>query len=129
MFQFAKHVPFENIDIINRQDMEINVDNLKNKIIDQDRCGLCYELNPMFYYFLKEIGFDVQMVAATVIGSDPGLNKTHLAIVLMTAENKYLIDVGFGSHLPLQPIPFTGRFVSSVTGKYRVRKAETEMGE
>ncbi|WP_181350435.1 arylamine N-acetyltransferase [Thalassobacillus sp. CUG 92003] len=129
MFEFAKNVPFENLDIIQRQDFEINVDNLKRKIINQYRGGLCYELNPVFYYFLQELGFEVQMISATVSGNDPGLNGTHLAIVLTKSREQFLIDVGFGSHLALQPVPFTGAFVTSLTGKYRIKSEKTEMGE
>jgi len=40
-----------------------------------------------------------------------------------------LVDVGFGSHLALQPIPFTGEFVTSITGDYRIETENTELGE
>ncbi|MFB4164815.1 arylamine N-acetyltransferase [Alteribacillus sp. JSM 102045] len=129
MFQFAKNVPFENIDIIQRKDIEINADNVKRKIIDQSRGGLCYELNPMFYYFLQERGFDVQMVPATVSGNHPEIIETHVTIVLKKNDQQYLIDVGFGANHALQPIPFSGEFVTSLTGEYRVKHDKTEAGE
>ncbi|MGY4691621.1 arylamine N-acetyltransferase family protein [Salibacterium sp. K-3] len=129
MFQFAKNVPFENIDVITNEGIEVNVDNVTKKIIDQQRGGLCYELNPMFYYFLQELGFDVQMVPATVSGNDPGLIETHVAIVLTKNRQKYVVDVGFGAHHALQPIPFTGEIIISLTGEYRVKNETTDVGD
>ena len=35
---------------------------------------------------------------------------------------------GFGSYLPLSPVPFSGEVVHSVTGDYRIRKETTEKG-
>lgn len=46
---------------------------------------------------------------------------------LLPYEN-YIIDAGFASYLPLQPVPFRSDSVTSVTGDYRVRKQNTEKG-
>ncbi|RAL26152.1 arylamine N-acetyltransferase family protein [Thermoflavimicrobium daqui] len=130
MLQFAKHVPFENISIIQGEDLAIHADQLKRKIIDQKRGGVCYELNPIFYNLLKELGFDVQMISATISGNEKqDLIGTHIAISLIHNQEKYIIDVGFGSNLALKPIPFTGEWVKSVTGEYRVRKEKTKWGD
>lgn len=129
MSQFAKHVPFENVDIIEKRDMTINAKNLETKIMEQSRGGLCYELNPLFYYVLKELGFHVWMVSGTVGSRESSLRGTHIAIILQKDDEKYVIDVGFGSNLALQPLPFTGEFVSSVTGSYRIIESDMNNDE
>lgn len=121
---FAKHVPFENVDIIEKKDVTIDQTYLETKIIEKFRGGLCYELNPLFYYVLKELGFYVWMVSGTVGSRESLLKGTHIAVILQKNDERYVIDVGFGSNLALQPLPFTGEFVSSVTGSYRIIKSD-----
>lgn len=120
MSQFAKHIPFENIEVMLNIDREMKAEQLYEKIIKQNRGGLCYELNPLFYYFLKNYGFQVYMISATVLGSRNPLQGTHVAIVLEDAGEKYIVDVGFGANLPLQPVPLNGELMTSQTGSYRV---------
>jgi len=120
MSQFAKHIPFENIEVMLNIDREMKAEQLYEKIIKQNRGGLCYKLNPLFYYFLKNYGFQVYMISATVLGSRNPLQGTHVAIVLEDAGEKYIVDVGFGANLPLQPVPFNGELMTSQTGSYRV---------
>ncbi|MEI4829593.1 arylamine N-acetyltransferase [Bacillus sp. FJAT-53711] len=128
--QFAKHVPFENISIIQNENIEITFENLKRKIIANQRGGVCYELNPLFYYALKELGFQVHMISGTVFNDgEIRLIETHFATILHHNNQPYLIDVGFGSHHALQPIPLTGETVKSSTGEYRIQQKKTDLGE
>ena len=59
MYAMAQTVPFENLNILEKNFKEISKENLKEKILVNNRGGLCYELNPTMYYFLKDSGFDV----------------------------------------------------------------------
>lgn len=66
LFAFAHTIPFENLDVIARNANTITMENLQNKILTTSRGGLCYELNTLFYYFLKDCGYDVQLALGTV---------------------------------------------------------------
>ncbi|MFE7084054.1 arylamine N-acetyltransferase [Priestia megaterium] len=128
---FAKSVPFENIDVVYREYKEISKGNLQKKLLENNRGGLCYEINPILYYFLKDCGFNVHLVSATIYNHSSGnwaLDNTHVAIVLTYNHMMYLIDSGFASFLPLSPVPFTGEIVQSKVRDYRVRKLLTEKG-
>ncbi|MEH7462140.1 arylamine N-acetyltransferase [Bacillus thuringiensis] len=128
--QFAKHIPFENMSIIQNENVHITFDDLKRKIIDNQRGGVCYELNPLFYYVLKELGFDVHLIGGTIFSNEKNrLIQTHFATILHHNGQRYLVDVGFGSHHALQPLPFTGETITSPTGTYRIQKKETTFGE
>lgn len=127
----AQTVPFENLDIIRGTAKEISKENLQEKILIHNRGGLCYELNPLIYYFLKDCGFDVHLVSGTVYNAAAAtwaVDSGHIATVLKHNHELYLIEVGFGSYLPLSPVPFSGETVHSVTGDYRVRKETTAKG-
>jgi len=71
---------------------------LENKIINNRREGFCYELNALFYELLKQIGFDVKMIAARVynLAGDLGQEYDHMALIVQL-DKTYLVDVGFGA--------------------------------
>ncbi|MFB7119193.1 arylamine N-acetyltransferase family protein [Bacillus thuringiensis] len=131
MYAMAQTVPFENLNILENNFTQISKDNLKEKILVNNRGGLCYELNPTMYYFLKDAGFDVHLVSGTVYNAAKSIcavDSGHIVTVLTHHNELYLIEVGFGSYLPLAPVPFSGEVIHSVTGDYRIRKEMTEKG-
>ncbi|PEQ63085.1 arylamine N-acetyltransferase [Bacillus cereus] len=131
LFTFAHTIPFENLDVIARNTNQISLENLREKILTSSRGGLCYELNTLFYYFLKDCGYDVQLALGTVYKNDINawaLEDGHITIILTYDNLQYLIDVGIASLVPLVPIPFTGESVSSKNGSYRVRRKDTSKG-
>ncbi len=97
-------IPFENLDIWNKQEIILDINQLENKIINNRRGGFCYELNGLFYELLKQIGFDVKMIAARVYNlvGDLGQEYDHMALIVQL-DKTYLVDVGFGAsfHEPL----------------------------
>lgn len=94
-------VPFENLDISIGRKIQLNKENLWKKIVVQKRGGFCYELNGLFAWLLKEIGFEVFFLNARVYNEKDntlGINFDHLTL-LVKIPNKstlWLADVGFG---------------------------------
>src|SRR5690625_1111397 len=78
--QFARAIPFENSAIMRKEKTVITFRSIIQKIIYEKRGGLCYELNPLLYYMLKELGFNVRLIAGTVTGAS--VSRTHIAILL-----------------------------------------------
>lgn len=131
LFAFAHTIPFENLDVISRNSNAITMKNLQDKILTRSRGGLCYELNTLFYYFLKDCGYDVQLALGTVYKNDINtwaLEDGHITIILNYDNVRYVIDVGIASLVPLVPVPFTGEAVSSKNGTYRVRRKDMSKG-
>ncbi len=109
MYAMAQTVPFENLNILENNFTEISKENLKEKILVNNRGGLCYELNPTMYYFLKDAGFDVHLVSGTVYNaanSTWAVDSGHIVTVLTHHNELYLIEVGFGSILTSCTCPF-----------------------
>src|SRR5215469_5858439 len=94
-------VPFENLSIHLGEAISLAEDDLITKIVTRRRGGFCYELNGAFALLLQALGADVARVAARVHG-DGGLGPPfdHLALVvrLPLGNDRWLADVGFGSH-------------------------------
>ncbi len=131
LFTFGHTIPFENLDVIARNTNQISLENLREKILTSSRGGLCYELNTLFYYFLRDCGYDVQLALGTVYKNDINawaLEDGHITIILTYDNVQYLIDIGIASLVPLVPVPFTGESVSSKNGSYRVRRKDTSKG-
>ncbi len=98
--QYILNVPYENLDfVLNR---EFNADLLKiyEKIVNNNRGGICYESNTLFMYLLKTFGFTVHMIFAkvedlTYIGKD----YPHLVILVNLDGIDYLVDVANGQNV------------------------------
>jgi N-hydroxyarylamine O-acetyltransferase len=65
--------------------------------VGQRRGGFCYELNGLFAWLLRELGFEVQLLSAGVMGAggEFGPPFDHMALAV-TLEERWLADVGFG---------------------------------
>ncbi len=122
----ATTIPFENLGVIRTQSTEINKENMLDKVLVRNEGGLCYELNTTLYFFLVENGFNVNLIRGVVYNDTVQewgtIGRTHVAILLIHDEETYLVDTGFGSNLPLKPVPLTGEMVSSNNGEFLVKK-------
>lgn len=90
-------IPFENLDNHVGRRIVLDEEKVIRKLIEEQRGGICYELNGAFCTLLREIGFDVSMLAAGVArdagGFDPPFD--HLTL-MVNLEQRWLADVGFG---------------------------------
>jgi N-hydroxyarylamine O-acetyltransferase len=110
-------VPFENLDQQSGLEVSIATDRAYEKIVLRERGGWCFELNGLFAWLLKEIGFEVSMLAGHVGMDKPGVDTLgdHM-VLLVDCDGPLLVDVGFGGGqygpVPLQPgavthVPYT----------------------
>ena len=104
--QHLIHVPFENLSILHGETISLDLDDLYRKIVVNKRGGFCYELNYLFYDLLKTIGFQVEMISASVYDrtkDEYGKEFDHLFLIVALKDKEYILDVGFGesSFIPL----------------------------
>jgi N-hydroxyarylamine O-acetyltransferase len=92
-----RSVPFENLSIHSGEPIVLNDEALFRKIVEKRRGGFCYELNGLFTWLLRQIGFDVSMLSAGVADSQGGFSPDfdHMTLVV-TLNRRWLVDVGFG---------------------------------
>ncbi|WP_353854506.1 arylamine N-acetyltransferase [Bacillus sp. Bos-x628] len=131
LIKMAYTFPFENRSVLNKQSYTLDQHGLKAHLLEGNRGGLCYDLNPLLYYVLKEAGLFVQLIQGTVYNKEAAdwvIDGTHVAIVLIHESERFLIDAGFGANLPLRPVPFTGEWVESPFLRFRVKEEETAKG-
>ena len=106
------HVPFENLDIGRRRPIRLTEEALWDKIVLQKRGGFCYELNGLFAWLLKKLGFDVTYLNARVYNRQGqlGIDFDHLALLVQVPgeSRRWLADVGFGDSFNV-PLGFEER--------------------
>jgi len=94
-------VPFENLDIGLKRPIQLNEEALWKKIVTQGRGGFCYELNGLFAWLLKQIGFDVTYLNARDYHEEDdtfGIDFDHLVLMVRVPgkSTRWLVDVGWG---------------------------------
>jgi len=90
-------VPFENLSIHAGQPIVLDDGSLFDKVVARRRGGFCYELNGLFAALLRDLGFPVTMLSASVAraGGTFGPDFDHMAL-LVSLHERWLADVGFG---------------------------------
>src|SRR5512146_3142420 len=92
-------VPFENLSIHYGQPINLETAALYDKIVRRHRGGFCYELNGLFAWLLRLLGFDVTMLSVEVAEPGGAFSPAydHLALLVRQVEGAdWLADVGFG---------------------------------
>ncbi|MBO0994117.1 arylamine N-acetyltransferase [Bacillus sp. SD088] len=99
-------VPYENLDILQKIPLSLDIADLYKKIVIQRRGGYCFELNALFSWLLSELGFSVTDYFARFWRDEPNLPpKRRHHVLRVEAEGKfYLCDVGVGGIVPIRPI-------------------------
>lgn len=129
MRKFSEWFPFENVDVLTKNNAEISPAYLISKMIVGGRGGLCYEINPLLYLTLKELGFDVFLSAATIYNKeDWAIDRTHAIVLLRINGQLFLADSGMGNRIPLAPVPLDQQEVRSPAGSFRLRTLHSEKG-
>lgn len=129
----AQTIPFENLRVIEGYKSEINKEYLIDKILIKKEGGLCYEINPLLYFFLLDNQFNAGLVRGVVynhtIQDWSATGSTHTAVIIYHELQYYLVDIGFGGNSPIKPVPLNGRMVTSLNGEFRIRKIGHTYGD
>ncbi len=114
------HIPFENLDVISKTPIITDLERIFEKVVINLRGGFCYELNGLFGWLLREIGYDAHYVGATVKKPDGSwtIEGSHATNLVYLDGETYLVDVGFGDSVR-KPVPLSGEVVQDVSGEYR----------
>ena len=99
------NVPFENLDVFYKKPVLLDEGSLFNKIVKNKRGGYCFEMNGLFSFVLKKIGFKVSdLLARVAIDGISYTAKTHQVLTVEANNRKWLADVGFGNDGIIAPL-------------------------
>lgn len=126
-------VAFENLSITGHPFTEadgpgvtLSTPAIYEKVVEKRKGGFCFELNGLFHSLLDELGYDVDRVAARMVGDDgsatPPANH-HVNVVDL--DERYVVDVGMGIPTMRQPTPLSGESRTDEVGvEWRVAPAD-----
>lgn len=98
-------IPYENLDIHLGRALALDEAAIFDKLVTRGRGGWCYEMNGLFAWALRQIGFDVRLLGSAVGRADLGAGDEHDHLILrVNLSQPCLADVGFGNGLR-EPIP------------------------
>lgn len=98
-------VPYENLDILRKRDISLNINDIYNKVVLKRRGGYCFELNALFGWLLRELSYQVTDYFARFLRGEEGIpmRRHHVLKVVVDGE-AYLCDVGVGGPVPFRPV-------------------------
>ena len=124
--QHLKTVPYENLDIMRNIPLSLEVGDMYEKIVVHKRGGYCFELNGLFTWLLRGLGFKVTEYMARFLRDETEIPmRRHRVLKVSCNDGDYIADVGVGSPVPLNPLPFVMDQVSEQRGeKYKLVKED-----
>lgn len=117
------NIPFENLDVHLGRHIECNLEKIYDKIIVKKRGGFCCELNYLFLWLLKSLGYTATLLACRAYrvkskSWTPWLG--HAAIMVSMNESNFIVDVGFSQNFR-SPLKFVLNTIQyDVTGHYNI---------
>jgi N-hydroxyarylamine O-acetyltransferase len=91
-------VPFENLDVQAGKVVSLDLSDIVEKIVHNDRGGYCYEVNGLFSLALNALDIPHFFVAARPMTHGARKPKTHMAVIVLLNGEKWLCDCGYGGH-------------------------------
>ena len=100
-------VPYENLDIMRGVPLSLEIPAIYDKVVTRGRGSYCFELNGLFAWLLRRVGYGVTEHFARYLRDEPALPMRRHRVLLVEAErDTYLCDVGIGSGVPTFPLRF-----------------------
>ncbi|XP_030064967.1 arylamine N-acetyltransferase 2 isoform X2 [Microcaecilia unicolor] len=92
-------VPFESLSIHCGEKITLDPPSVYDKIVQRHRGGFCFENNSLFFWLLKEMGYQVQMVSGhvqNIFTKRYGPPNDHMVLLVDLGNQRWICDVGFG---------------------------------
>lgn len=113
-------VPYENLEIMERKPLSLDIESLYNKIVVRRRGGYCFEINGIFFWLLAKLGFAPREYFGRWIWREP-LSvpmKRHRIAKVVIKGTPYICDVGVGAPTYVRPLVFEVGLVQEQCGLF-----------
>ncbi len=122
-------ITFENIDVLLKRPIRLELPAIADKIVRRGRGGYCYEQNTLLMAALQSLGFVVRSVGARIQWNmgDLVTARNHMVLVVTLPEGEYIADVGFGGLTLTAPLKLELDIEQETPhGWYRIVRAADE---
>ena len=101
-------VPYETLDLWRRRRTTLRMEEIYDKIVTRRRGGYCFELNGLFAWLLRELGYNVREYAGRwLLGEPPSsvpMRRHRVVCVAIAGVPNQIADVGIGLPFMLSPL-------------------------
>jgi N-hydroxyarylamine O-acetyltransferase len=103
----SAHIPFENLDVLLRRPVRLDLAGVQDKLVRARRGGYCFEHATLFAAVLEKIGFRPTRHAGRVVLFTPLAEspRTHRFLSVLVDGTTYVVDPGFGPFKSTVPLP------------------------
>jgi N-hydroxyarylamine O-acetyltransferase len=122
-------ITFENIDVLLKRPIRLELPAIADKIMTRGRGGYCYEQNTLLMAALRALDFSVRSVAGRIQWNMNGLvtARNHMVLLVSLPDGEYIADVGFGGLTLTAPLKLEpGLEQETPHGWYRIVRANDE---
>jgi N-hydroxyarylamine O-acetyltransferase len=125
-FAHCTTVPYENLDIIRGIPLRLDDEGLYHKVVEEGKGGYCFELNGLFAWLLRELGYKVTEYASRYLRGESSIPmRRHRVTIGHMEDGDYLCDIGVGQVAPRLPLKIEANAVQTQNGEtYRFIKDE-----
>ena len=101
------HIPFENLDVLLRRPIRLDLEGVQDKLVRARRGGYCFEHGTLLAAALERLGFHPVRHLARVLLELPRhqAGRTHMFLSVALAEGTFILDPGFGVLASQVPVP------------------------
>lgn len=102
-------IPFDNIDILLERSVQLDVDSVQRKLVQERRGGHCFEHVTLLAAALTKIGFELSCHLARVLMTAPKTEapRTHMFALVSLPQGRFAVDPGLGGASSMIPVPLT----------------------
>lgn len=104
-FAHCTHIPYENLDIIQGIPLSLKDEDLYRKVVEEGKGGYCFELNGLFAWLLRELGYKVTEYASRYLRGESSIPmRRHRVLKVEATDGIWCCDVGIGEVCPRYPV-------------------------
>ena len=125
-FAHCTTVPYENLDMIRDIPTSLEEEALYRKIVEENRGGICFELNGSFGNLLRALGYRVTDLAARYLRGESTIPmRRHRVLKVEATDGVWLCDVGVGEVCQREPVAMVEGLEQHQFGEtYKLEKEE-----
>ena len=122
-------VPYENLDMIRGIPTSLEEDALYQKIVEDGKGGICFELNGSLGNLLRALGYKVTDYAARYLRGETSLPmRRHRVMKVEATDGVWLCDVGVGEVCQREPVAMVEGLEQSQFGETYKLEKDPELG-
>ena len=128
-FAHCTTVPYENVDMIRGVPTSLEEDALYQKIVEEGKGGICFELNGSLGNLLRALGYKVTDYAARYLRGETTLPmRRHRVLKVEATDGVWLCDVGVGEVCQREPVAMVEGLEQSQYGETYKLERDPELG-